>query len=319
MLHFRTILICGLALVADTLPAWSQVSPEGGAAPLGIARIDHAVVSLKDYVAVPAMANGPIERLSLEDGTVVSEGVEVKKNELLGHLDLRDADVRYKAAESQLQVAEVEYQKAIHSLDAAKKTVLVAESEHQESLDVNRRLPGTIPETQVRRQKLTFERSQIETQVAEQDKEAAQKTTLLRRNELEIARINLEHQQLKSPIDGEVVQVFRKLGEWVQEGTTVVRIVHMQTLRVEGFLKIREHLPQDVASQPVTIEVRRGGQVVQFDSKISYVSPLVQANGEYRVVCEVENRKEGGQWVLLPGMDARMSIQIKTQALAQAR
>jgi multidrug efflux pump subunit AcrA (membrane-fusion protein) len=318
MSHLRGILIC-VSLVAGVVSASAQESREGRQTPLGVARIEHAVVSLKDFVAVPAMANGPIERLSLEDGTVVSEGVEVKKNELLGHLDLRDADVRLKASESQLQVAEVEYQKAIHALDAAKKTVLVAESEHQESIDVNRRLPGTIPETQVRRQKLTFERSQIETQVAEQDKEAAQRTTLLRRNELEIARINLEHQQLKSPIDGEVVQVFRKLGEWVQEGTTVVRIVHMQTLRVEGFLKIRDVLPQDVVNQPVKVEVRRAGQVVEFESKISYVSPLVQANGEYRVVCEVENRKEGGQWVLLPGMDARMAIQMKNQALAQNR
>jgi hypothetical protein len=49
---------------------------------------------------------------------------------------------------------------------------------------------------------------------------------------------------------------------------------------------------------------------VQFTGKIIYISPLVQAGGEYRVWAEVSNRQENGQWLLRPGLNAEMTIQL---------
>jgi len=314
----RAVAVAATAFLAP-LTLFAQSSRDDAPPPAGVAYIDHAVVSLKDYVQLPAMQEGAVKSLELPDGTELAEGIEVRKGELLGSLDQRDAEARLSASQSEYEVAKVEYHKAVYALAAAEKTVLVAESEYQESMDVNTRLPGTIPETQVRRQLLTFQRSEIEVDVSKQEMESALKTAHLRKQQLAIAQINLDHHQFRSPIDGEVVQVFRKVGEWLKPGETLVRIIHLQNLRIEGFLKVSDYLPQDVKGQPVTVTVSRAGRKETFETTISYVSPLVQASGDFRVVCEVQNKKENGQWVLLPGMDAEMMIQLRGDQLAHSR
>ena len=79
-------------------------------------------------------------------------------------------------------------------------------------------------------------------------------------------------------------------------------------------MKLSDYRRQAVAGQPV--EVRLPDVAEPMVGRISYVSPLIQATGDYRVWCEIENRKENGHWVMLPGMDAEMTIQLKKQQLA---
>lgn len=284
------------------------------------ARIRHAVISLKDYVQVPAMQAGVLERLETEDGTVIKEGVQVTKRQHLGNLDDRDATARKRAAQLDHEVAQGDAEKAVLAIAAADKTVEVAAVEVEETRNVNQAAPGAIPKTQVRRQILTHQRSSIEADVARHDKKGAEKTAELRQAQVDVASLNLDHHQIRSPIDGEVVQVYRKVGEWVSPGDPILRIIDLRTLRVEGFLKINEYLRQSIMGQPVVVEIKMpGGRSETFESTISYVSPLVQASGDYRVVCEVENKKSDGFWVLLPGMDAELTVQVKQSRVASTR
>ncbi len=307
-------------ILAVTLLLAAQASAQETPRSRDYATIDHAVISLKHYAQLPALQAGVLKKLELEDGTPIEEGVEVTKDQLLGKLDDLDAAARRRAAQLEYEVAQGEHEKAGYSIKAADKTVLVAENEYLESKDVNKRAPGAVPEMQVARQKLTWERSQIESQVARKDEEGALRTANLRQAQVDVASINLDHHQIKSPLDGEIVQVYRKVGEWVGPGDAIMRIVDLKRLRVEGFLKIGDYLRQEVIGQPVTIEIRLPGRRVErFTSVITHASPLVQASGDYRVVCEVENRKSEGHWVLLPGMDASMQITLKKSRLAAAR
>ncbi|MGE0610128.1 MAG: hypothetical protein AB7O62_23755, partial [Pirellulales bacterium] len=91
----------------------------------------------------------------------------------------------------------------------------------------------------------------------------------------------------------------------------VLRIVRLDRLRVEGFLNASEHNPHEVMNRPVLVEVPLAhGRVEQFRGKVVFVSPLVEADGEFRVWAEVVNRTEGDQWLLLPGLNAAMSIEL---------
>ena len=316
-MHIKTLAVaCSLlsALPISLLSAQEfgqEPSPNGE-----YARIRHAVVSLKDYVQIPAMQAGVLEALVTEDGTTVKEGVRVTKGQVLGKLDDRDAIARLRAAEMDWKVAVGESDKAVFAISAAEKTVEVAYEEVKETSNVNAAAPGAIPATQVRRQILTHQRSKIEVSVAKQDKMSADTTAEVRIAQIEVASLNLDHHQIKSPIDGEVVQVYRKIGEWVSPGDPLIRVVDLRTLRVEGFLKINDYLRQDIAGQPVIVEIQLpGGRTESFESTITYVSPLVQASGDYRVVCEVKNKTADGTpngfWVMLPGMDAELTIQVK--------
>jgi hypothetical protein len=45
--------------------------------------------------------------------------------------------------------------------------------------------------------------------------------------------------------------------------------------------------------------------------KVVYASPTTEAGGKFLVRAEIENPKSGGHWVLNPGLNASMSIQLK--------
>ena len=50
--------------------------------------------------------------------------------------------------------------------------------------------------------------------------------------------------------------------------------------------------------------------VILFSGEIVFVNPLIEASGAYRVWAEVDNHRHNGRWVLRPGMEAQMTIQL---------
>ena len=51
-----------------------------------------------------------------------------------------------------------------------------------------------------------------------------------------------------------------------------------------------------------------GGNKEEAEGVISFISPLVQAGGEYRIRAEVSNSQKNGQWILRPGLPATFRI-----------
>lgn len=305
-------------LVAMALLMAGQTGSDATPPPDGYAVVRGAVVSLIDFVQVPARQAGVLDSLHLPDGTKIKEGVEVEASQLLGGLDAKDAHARKRAAEVEYRVAQAEAEKAEVAITAAVKTQAVAEAEVLESKYVNERSPNSVPRTQVRRQELTVDRAKAEATVATRDRETAVLTVEARQAQTDVANINLEMHEIRSPIHGEVVNVYRKIGEWVNPGDPILRIVSLDKLRVEGFVKLSEHRHDEIKGQPVTVTLTVGrGEEEQFHGKISHASSLIQASGDYRVICEIENRKVDGFWVMLPGMEAKMTIQLRKFRVAR--
>jgi len=99
----------------------------------------------------------------------------------------------------------------------------------------------------------------------------------------------------------------------VQPGETIVKIVRLDRLRVEGLVRADQYLPQQMAGAPVTVSVELpGGKVETVDGTIEFVSPVVEASSEYRVWTEIENRKVGKHWVFSPGSSAKMQVTLTT-------
>jgi macrolide-specific efflux system membrane fusion protein len=278
-----------------------------------VATVSQCVVSLIDEVEVPARVAGVLMTLQLEDGTEVREGLRVTKKQLLGRLDDADALARQKAAGLEHQVSQAEAKKSESSIASADATVAVAGAEVQESEAVNRRAKGAVPPTQLRRQQLTEQRARMEADVARRDAETATLTVALREAQLEVASLNTDRHRIESPLDGTVVQRYRHPGEWVNPGDPIVRIVYLDRLRVEGFVDIAAYRPEEVAGRPVRVEVQFKNGSESFESTISYVSPLVELGGKYRVWAEVKNRDVDGYPLVRPGMSASMFISVGAQ------
>jgi multidrug resistance efflux pump len=297
-----TLMLLGAPQVSD------EVLPSGN-----YERVSQCVVMLIDEVEVPARETGVLMELALEDGTAVKEGLIVKEGEVLGKLDDNEAAARKRAAGLDYEVAIAEEKKAEASIEAADATVLVAEAEVVESEAINERAPGSVPPTQIRRQRLTEDRAKTEASVARRDKETAALTVRLRDAQIEVADISLQRHQIVSPLDGVIVQRYKHVGEWLNPGEPILRIVHLNKLRVEGFMNIRDRLPEEMEGRPVEIEVQTkdGTDLATYKSVVSFVSPMVEATGLYRVWSEVDtSNRPAGQARLLPGMKAEMKIYV---------
>jgi multidrug resistance efflux pump len=114
-----------------------------------------------------------------------------------------------------------------------------------------------------------------------------------------------------SPLDGEVVDVQGNQGEWMQVGAPLAHVVRTDKLRVEGYVDAARWDPERIRGRPVTVEVTLANDRREtVEGRISFVSPLVESGGDYRVFAEVPNRKSAGsdEWLLRAGQTATMTI-----------
>ncbi len=137
-------------------------------------------------------------------------------------------------------------------------------------------------------------------------------TTDAKQAEVELADESVRRRQINAPIDGVVQRIYAHLGEWVKPGDSVVRLMRMDRLRVEGYLDKDQYSPGEVAGRPVNVQVvLANGRKEQFKGKVVFVDPEIQGEHDYKVRAEVDNRKDNGQWLLRPGMPANMTIQLR--------
>jgi len=293
-------------LVVSTLLA-AQPAPGGMAAGREYAQLSHCVVSLINHVQLPAQEAGILKELNVKEGQLVTRG------QVLGKIDDTDALARKKAAELKRDIAN---EKATNrsELDVALKIIELAKAEYDESVAINKREPTSVPATTVRRQRVQWEKAILDAAVAEMNFKIAGMEHKVAEAELEAVENELARRTLRAPFDGVVVQLYRQQSEWVQPGDPVVRVIRMDRLRVEGFLNADTYAPEEVLGAPVVIKVKLvEGEEVTFHGKIDYVSPLVEASGDYRVWAEVDNRpgRGGYPWLLRPGSEAEMLIELR--------
>jgi len=154
------------------------------------------------------------------------------------------------------------------------------------------------------------DRQQLE--VAQLESKMAELTLKLRRSQLAAADVKLARRRVNSPLDGVVVERYRRRGEWVSPGEAIMYIVRMDRLRVEGFVAADKFSPDEIVGRDVEITVHLArGRTAVFHSVVAFASPLVENSGQYRVWADVENRREAGQWVMRPGLTAEMRISLR--------
>lgn len=292
-------------LIANVILAAQPAAPSAAASKTTI-QLPNCLVSLIDAVEVPAQRAGVLQELKAK------EGLRGKRGDVLGKVEESETLVKQKAAKAKLEVAVEKATNDAH-VKAGWKVVEFYKAEYDESLAINKRAPGSIPEASVRRTRVQHERATADAIAGEMDFRIAGLEQKVQEAEVELLDKELEQRTLRAPFDGVVVEVFRQENEWVQPGDSVLRFVRMDRLRVEGFVSAREVAPGQVDGASVEISVAvPGGGTQKLTGKISFVSPLVGANRDYRVWAEVDNlpSPDGYPWLLRPGTTAEMTIHL---------
>ncbi len=291
------LLILGFAGSAATLPAQTPPPSSGGG--LGSLPDTHILIVPIDEIDLPAQEAGVIVELDVRMGT------QVKKGQIIGRVNDKDAQARLKAAMAELQMARVQAESDA-SVQEALAMVEIADAEYNNSKQINSENAGAVSLFELRRLEATAKRAHFRAEIAQVDQQVAKLTVQGKAAQVERLQAELERRQIVAPISGVVVRRFRDAGEWVSAGDPVVRLLRMDRLRAEAMVNAEDYTPAELIGQRIklVVTIKRGVER-EVVAQITHVSPEVDSGGYFYAHAEFDNPVENGQWVIRPGLKAR--------------
>jgi RND family efflux transporter MFP subunit len=272
-----------------------------------IARFIRATGSLmaEEQADVAAETAGRVMAANIERGTAVSQGQELIR------ISSTETDAQVKEAEANAAQLEARLGitggaaldvNAVPEVQNAKASADLAQAEFA-------RIKSLLDQRVVSQSEYDQRRTQAE--AARQQYEAAkngaaQQYQMLQaaRARVSLARKALADTSVRAPFSGVVAQRMVTTGDYVTKGMKVATIVRVNPLRVQ--LTVPEQAVSSMApGQPVTFEVDAyPGR--QFEGKVKYVSPALQADQR---ALTVEATVPNAAGVLKPGLFATARIE----------
>lgn len=276
----------------------------GEDSPTGVVEIPSVLVTVIDQVDVPAREVGVLSDV------LVREGGRVAVGDVLAKIDDTEAELARERAEIEVELAREAAENDIHIRYAAKQ-LEVANAEMKRANESVLKYRNSVSATELDQVRLTAERAALEVEQAQHEQRAAQLTYKSKRNELALAERNVERRKIISPVNGVVVEVHRKAGEWVQPGEGVFRVLRTDRLQAEGFVPSELADPVLVGRRArLTIDTGEG-TVRTHEGKVFFVSPEINpVRGQVRIAADFENTagtlRPGlkGSLVILPELSA---------------
>jgi len=245
--------------------------------------VEGAILKTIETTAVAAQVSGLIQNMEIKEGSRVQSGTDIAK--------VRDVSIRLQTQRTRLAVelAEKKYQSDIDE-QVARKSEAVASNEYQRAMDANAKLSNVYPPGEIDRLKLILDRSSLETQRAFHLRELALLEKSIAEIEYQQNQELLLRHRIIAPCTGLVVAVEKRVGEWVEPGTVVARIVEIDRLRIEGFLHAVD-ASQGLVGREAKVSVEVSGQILETVAELVFISPDVNPlNSQVRVYLEVENK-----------------------------
>jgi multidrug efflux pump subunit AcrA (membrane-fusion protein) len=261
-----------------------------------------AVRSVQITLLDEADLSAPESGLCLE--LLVEEGDRVSKGDLLIRLDDSQEQLKVERSQQELAIARKQAENQV-AVEIAQKAEGAARSKLNLSKKALARYPKSVPEEQIEEETFVADKAKLEIVRAEFDLEVAGLNAKLIENELLSANEKLARKQIRSSLDGVVVEVNANAGEWVEVGHKLIRVVRLNRLRVNGFVSANV-IPSELTGREAELRAKRDGRPDLVRTvKIRFVSPEANSlTGERRLWAEIDN--EDGAF--FPGMPATLTI-----------
>ena len=271
-----------------------------------VVRIDVGLVSSIRDIQVPARVKGFLSNVHFKEGDFVT------KDDVIAQLDTTSIDGELAAANIRLRNAQLQADDNT-PVEYAKASFATANQEYQ----TDRVLIKTRAVTQQELERKRLTAKQAELQVT---RSKAQK-------EIDSGAVSIEEQAVKSVnelkkrhsifalFSGQIMSIDRKEGEFVQEGQTVVRLIDLSQVKVEGRVNSSEINADEMRGKPVTVFLKLArGKIVIFKGSVKSIGldyqPSSDGSNTFIVQAEVENKQDNGQWLLHPGAGVAMEIEL---------
>jgi multidrug efflux pump subunit AcrA (membrane-fusion protein) len=252
--------------------------------------------------------------LSAEEAGVlvnlVTDGSTARAGDLLAQIDDRQPQFQMQAARNGFDAANERFMSPIE-INYAKAASEVAHTGYLMLLDANKRTSGAVAPIEIEKARLEWKTTELQIEKAEHDKKIAGFEMNVKAAEYELGRLAVDRRSLEAPFDGVVVELRRHQHEWVNPGDPILHFKRLNTMRVEKRISQDDYDPQEIAGKRVTVVVKLARPRTEtFTGRITYVSPQLDLDNTFLVRAEVENRQEGGYWLLRPNSQASMTIHL---------
>jgi len=245
--------------------------------------VEGAILKTVEVTSVAAQVQGLLSNVS------VREGDRVKIQSPLAAIQSTATELQLQRSKVALDVAQKNFENTI-DIELARKTFAVAQNEYLRAVEANKRVEDVYPAIEINRLELVRDRANLEIDRSRYAKEISQ---------LELAKIQIEYRQLedildkhnlRAPVSGMVVALEKRVGEWVEPGTVVLRLVEIDRLRIEGFMQA-EQADSKWLNTEAQVELQLSGKTIQTTAKLVFISPEVNPiNSQVRVHLDVDNR-----------------------------
>ena len=262
-------------------PSAAQSNPNPSQANSSI--VEGAILKTVEVTSVAAQVQGLLSNVS------VREGDRVKIQSPLAAIQSTATELQLQRSKVALDVAQKNFENTI-DIELARKTFAVAQNEYLRAIEANKRVADVYPAIEINRLELVRDRANLEIDRSRYAKEISQ---------LELAKIQIEYRQLedildkhnlRAPVSGMVVALEKRVGEWVEPGTVVLRLVEIDRLRIEGFMQA-EQADSKWLNTEAQVELQLSGKTIQTTAKLVFISPEVNPiNSQVRVHLDVDNR-----------------------------
>jgi multidrug resistance efflux pump len=187
-----------------------------------------------------------------------------------------------------------------------------ARAEASAELEANRGVyneaSGAVPLSLLRKLRLAVERAELEVARAKKQRRLAHIDVELRAADLDLIENRMGRLEMTSPVTGVVLEAYVEPGEWVAAGDPVARVARLDRIHIHALCSIDRLPPARCRNQVVTVawSTQDGRRVLR--GRVTSVDPELLGDGRYRLHAEIENRREGQQWWLLPGTEVQMTV-----------
>jgi multidrug resistance efflux pump len=259
-------------------------------------------------IEVAAQADGLIADMEVEEGTYVPSG------ELLFRIDNRVAQAQLEVAEKELESAEMQA-KQDADIKFAKATYAVALAESESERELLKKNATTL--ALVRRKDLERDKASLQIEVAEVKRQTDQLAVNVAEAKRNAAVVQLGLYDIRAPWDAIVNERMKDKGAWIRAGEPVLKIHHMEEMRVVGFINIRDLRNRGLSlssleGAPIRIIIDVSPtQQHSVDSQIQFVSSDIDDSNNVRVWARIKNQRLGNSWLLRDGLQASVTIAVQ--------
>ncbi len=257
--------------------------PSAGSSP---DMVVHSVVLRPMYdIDVPALETGPLIDFAAKEGRAVQSG------EVLARIDGSDAKSALAEARADYEVATVESENDL-AIKSAEADLAAATRELQRAETANELPSGRVSESEFDELRLKQSQAGLAVEQARRAKHKASRVAAAKLERVKRAEEKLRRHDVKSPVSGAVVESKFEIGEWVEVGQIVARVIQTNQLKVEGMLE-GNAITTVLVGSPVLVTVPAGKREIVLKGEITFVSTeALPTSGRVRFRAVVSNPKQ---------------------------